>query len=201
MAAVSLPWNAPDGAHSSVSPPQLAALHRLLRCALPFCPSSSHPQVPERFVARRPAVSGPGWEVLVRWSMLGYDMATWEPEGEGLVIAKEHAGLMESLWTRQRCAAQRATPEALAVEAELRPEPDSLPELEEQPAWVGPGMLKPHQLDAVNWLRKNWAAGRCGIVADEPGLGRTAAVVTFLKVRQPTRCRQEVKMIGTASKT
>ncbi len=34
--------------------------------------------VPERFLARRPAATGPGWEVLVKWTNLGYEHATWE---------------------------------------------------------------------------------------------------------------------------
>lgn len=34
--------------------------------------------VPERFVARRCAPAGPGWEVLVKWTNQGYDSCTWE---------------------------------------------------------------------------------------------------------------------------
>lgn len=35
-------------------------------------------RVPERLVARRPSQAGPGWEVLVKWTGLGYESATWE---------------------------------------------------------------------------------------------------------------------------
>lgn len=35
-------------------------------------------RVPERLVARRPAQAGPGWELLVKWTGLGYESATWE---------------------------------------------------------------------------------------------------------------------------
>ncbi len=34
--------------------------------------------VPERFIARRPHPTEPGWEVLVKWCELGYEHATWE---------------------------------------------------------------------------------------------------------------------------
>jgi hypothetical protein len=47
---------------------------------------------------------------------LGYEAATWEGEGEGVTAAKEHSHLMDALWRRQRAAAHRATPEALAEE-------------------------------------------------------------------------------------
>lgn len=33
---------------------------------------------PCTFICRRPCLSGPGWEVLVKWCCLGYDNATWE---------------------------------------------------------------------------------------------------------------------------
>jgi len=33
---------------------------------------------PCRFICRRPCLSGPGWEVLVKWCDLGYEHATWE---------------------------------------------------------------------------------------------------------------------------
>jgi SNF2 family DNA or RNA helicase len=70
------------------------------------------------------------------------------------------------------------------VAQDMRPSgPEQLAPVEKQPEWVGrDATLCPHQLEAVNWLRRNWAAGRCGILADEPGLGRTATVATFLKV-------------------
>lgn len=35
-------------------------------------------QVPERLVARRACPHAPGWEVLVKWTGLGYEHATWE---------------------------------------------------------------------------------------------------------------------------
>lgn len=139
-------------------------------------------QVPERFVARRPSPHGPGWEILIRWSGLGYASATWELEGSGIVASKKYSNLLEELWSRQSNAAQRSTPEALSAEHDLRPSSSSVVETDEQPSWVSPGQLKPHQIEALNWLRRYWAVGQYGVLADDPGLGRSAVVAVFLKV-------------------
>ena len=44
-----------------------------LMIALSACRS-----VPERFMARRPSPAGPGWDVLIKWTNLGHEHATWE---------------------------------------------------------------------------------------------------------------------------
>ena len=53
--------------------------------------------------------------------------------------------------------------------------------LSDQPSWVHGGALYPHQLEAVNWLRRLWAEGRPTLLADGSGLGKTASVITFLQ--------------------
>jgi SNF2 family DNA or RNA helicase len=35
------------------------------------------------------------------------------------------------------------------------------------------------QLEAVNWLRRMWAAGKSAILADDTGLGKAATVLAF----------------------
>ena len=57
--------------------------------------------------------------------------------------------------------------------------------LSSQPTWVHGGALYPHQLEAVNWLRRLWAEGRPALLADGGGLGKTASIITFL---QSLRC-------------
>lgn len=47
-------------------------------------------QEPERFVARRPSLSGPGWEVLVKWRKLGYEHTTWEVGAGSLPLHAVH---------------------------------------------------------------------------------------------------------------
>lgn len=46
--------------------------------AQPCCLAEECWSVPERLVARRPSPTGPGWEVLVKWTGLGYEHSTWE---------------------------------------------------------------------------------------------------------------------------
>jgi len=57
----------------------------------------------------------------------------------------------------------------------------STPEVTEQPEWVRGGRLYPHQLDGINWLRRQWAADRPVAVGDDVGLGKTATVIAFLQ--------------------
>lgn len=57
----------------------------------------------------------------------------------------------------------------------------STPEISEQPEWVRGGKLYPHQLEAVNWLRRQWAADTPVLLADDVGLGKTATVIAFLQ--------------------
>ena len=40
---------------------------------------------------------------------------------------------------------------------------------------------KPWHLQAVNWLRRQCVGGLSAVLADEPGMGKTASVVTFVQ--------------------
>lgn len=138
--------------------------------------------LPERFLTRRPSPAGPGWEVLVKWTGLGYDQATWESEGQGVLILPEYLGLHQEMWARQAKAIARVSQPALQAAAAARAAASSgLQELAAQPGFVKGAPLYPHQLATVNWLRRAWAKGRHAVLADEMGLGKTATVITFLQ--------------------
>jgi len=96
-------------------------MHALLLTASPFIThpppaplpptrSTTEPEwsIPERLVARRPALGSPGWEILVKWKGQGYDSCTWEPEGSAALMQPERLSLHLQLWGRQQRALARA---------------------------------------------------------------------------------------------
>lgn len=202
-------------------------------------------KIPQRFIARRPSPCGPGWEVLVKWTGLGYENATWEvsltttfpichghrlllsfsfqrkslssvfsaseatqilsesfhkivmqnreltldftklqAEGEGVLVMPSYLNLHRDLWRRQHTALLRASSEAIAAADEARPgfaAGEHLPGLLKQPEWVTGGTLHAHQLQSVNWMRRQWAQNLPALLADEIGLGKTASAIAFLQ--------------------
>ncbi|KAL0709458.1 hypothetical protein Bca4012_016436 [Brassica carinata] len=52
--------------------------------------------------------------------------------------------------------------------------------LTEQPSELRGGALFPHQLEALNWLRRCWHKSKNVILADEMGLGKTVSASAFL---------------------
>ncbi|CAD7703269.1 unnamed protein product, partial [Ostreobium quekettii] len=135
---------------------------------------------PERFLARRQCRTGPGWEVLVKWKDLGYEHCTWELEGSRILCNPEAVALYWELWERQRASVRRAHRHAAQEAAEARRKAERrLDQLQSQPQWVHHCQLHPHQLDALNWLRRRWVDQKGGLLIGEPGIGKTACLVTF----------------------
>ena len=97
--------------------------------------------MPERLVARRPALGSPGWEVLVKWRGQGYDSCTWEPEGSAVLMQPERLPLHLQLWERQRRALERAgeAGQAAAAAAEARAAQHGVPEVGRGAAGGGGG--------------------------------------------------------------
>ena len=164
----------------------------------------SDPQwsVPERMVARRPAPYNPGWEILVKWKGLGYEHATWETEGESFLQQQDTLELTRALWERQLAAVRRSTPKALETAQTARIEArSSLKAIETVPESVAQGgTLHPHQMEALNWLQEQWTEGNNAILADEPGLGKTATTLAFFALlRTNYSCPGPVLVITPAA--
>jgi hypothetical protein len=158
--------------------------------------------VPEELVARRANPYGPGWQVLVKWRGLGWEHATWEVEGEQFLLRPEIQDLARQLWERQYAALQRSLPEALeAAQAARISARTSLQEIDATPECVAAGgELYPHQLAALNWLRRQWSEGNAAVFADEGGLGKNATVLAFLRtLRLDYGCAGPVLIVAPAS--
>ncbi|KAG0562176.1 hypothetical protein KC19_9G124000 [Ceratodon purpureus] len=127
---------------------------------------------PQRILARRVSKSGSA-EVLVKWQGQPYDECTWEEERHP-VIAKNVE--LVHLFDRYEAAAV-----VKKVNMVNDGRPSEFEELTEQPEWLrGGGVLFPHQLEALNWLRKSWYRRKHVILADEMGLGKTISACAFL---------------------
>ncbi|CAA2998636.1 CHROMATIN REMODELING 4 [Olea europaea subsp. europaea] len=133
-------------------------------------------KLPQRVIATRSSLCG-STEVYVKWTGLPYDECTWERTSEP-VIAKslhlvdlffkfehqtlENDGKHDSQWRKGDF------------------QQNEVITLTEQPKELAGGSLFPHQLEALNWLRKSWHRSRNVILADEMGLGKTVSACAFL---------------------
>ena len=137
--------------------------------------------VPQRFISRRPAPHGPGWEILVKWSSLGIENATWESETDSFMTRPECIKLAKSLWERQAKALQRSSPNAQSDFANKFKEfKSNMTDITESPSYCD-WPLMGHQIEGMNWLRRHWAMREHCIFADDQGLGKTATVLTFVR--------------------
>lgn len=156
--------------------------------------------IPERFISRRPAPRGPGWEILVKWKDLGIENATWECETDVFMSNQECVRLAKHLWGRQSRALRRSTVEARdAFEKKFNEFKKTYVEITESPTYLRQ-QLMPHQLDAINWLRQNWVMRKHCMLADEQGLGKTATVLSFINsLYSDFSCPSPVLVIAPSS--
>ncbi len=156
--------------------------------------------IPERFISRRPAPHGPGWEILVKWQNLGIENATWESETERFMSSPACVALTRNLWERQSMALRRSSTEAWAeVEAKRIQFQKSPVDIVESPAYLSQTLMQ-HQIDGINWLRRNWAQRKHCILSDDQGLGKTATVLGFLNsLRCEFSCRGPILIIAPSS--
>jgi chromodomain-helicase-DNA-binding protein 4/chromodomain-helicase-DNA-binding protein 5 len=128
---------------------------------------------PQRVIALRTSLDDVE-EALIKWCGLPYDECTWERLDEPTVMKHSH------LVTQFKNFESQALGKDVAddyVSKRSRPE---LNVLVVQPKELQGGMLFPHQLEALNWLRKCWYKSKNVILADEMGLGKTVSACAFL---------------------
>ncbi|XP_078180627.1 protein CHROMATIN REMODELING 4-like [Carex rostrata] len=113
-------------------------------------------------------------EVLVKWCGLTYDECTWESVNEPVI--KDSSHLIDQFRTFESDAIEKDA--GSSFKREERDGQEFNPLLE-QPEELR-GTLFPHQLEALNWLRKCWYRSKNVILADEMGLGKTVSASAFL---------------------
>ncbi|XP_020574057.1 protein CHROMATIN REMODELING 4 [Phalaenopsis equestris] len=126
---------------------------------------------PQRIISLRESATG--GEALVKWCGLPYDECTWEKLDDNLVQTSCH---LISQFKQFETQALDNDVRNEIVKREIQ-EVISLPE---QPKELKGGLLFPHQLEALNWLRRCWHKSKNVILADEMGLGKTVSACSFI---------------------
>ncbi|KAL8053547.1 hypothetical protein ABFS82_05G079300 [Erythranthe guttata] len=133
---------------------------------------------PQRVIATRSSTTDGVTEAYVKWNGLPYDECTWERVDEAAIAKSIH--LVDLFVTFERQTLENDT-----VNLDSRHRKGDLLQnevltLTEQPKELVGGALFPHQLEALNWLRKSWHRSRNVILADEMGLGKTISACAFI---------------------
>ncbi|MCO5562276.1 hypothetical protein L7F22_015901 [Adiantum nelumboides] len=128
---------------------------------------------PQRIIAKRQEFTD-AHEVLVKWCGLPYDECTWEKIDE--LVIQNHPELLESYNNFEKAVLMDE--EEVTSQSEKRF--GEIGTLIEQPVYIKGGILFPHQMEALNWLRKCWGRKKNVILADEMGLGKTISASAFL---------------------
>ncbi|XP_022748758.1 protein CHROMATIN REMODELING 4-like isoform X2 [Durio zibethinus] len=130
---------------------------------------------PQRFISLR--ISNDGMrEAFVKWTGLPYDECTWERLDEPVVQQSSHLIDLFDQFERQTLEKDAAKDESGGKWDQQH----DIVTLTEQPKELKGGSLFPHQLEALNWLRKCWHKSKNVILADEMGLGKTVSAVAFI---------------------
>ncbi|KAF2283012.1 hypothetical protein GH714_043435 [Hevea brasiliensis] len=117
-------------------------------------------------------------EAFVKWTGLPYDECTWERLDEPVLSKSPH---MIDVFNQL----EQKTLEKDATSNDLNKwrgdgHQNEIVTLTEQPKELKGGTLFPHQLEALNWLRKCWNKFKNVILADEMGLGKTVSACAFI---------------------
>ncbi|QCD83815.1 ATP-dependent helicase HepA [Vigna unguiculata] len=131
---------------------------------------------PQRVLALQTSKHGTS-EAFVKWSGLPYDECTWESLDEPVLQNSSHLitlfNKLETLTLEKDSSKENST-------RRNNDHQNDIFNLTEQPKDLKGGSLFPHQLEALNWLRKCWYKSKNVILADEMGLGKTVSAIAFL---------------------
>ncbi|OMO92368.1 SNF2-related protein [Corchorus olitorius] len=130
---------------------------------------------PQRIIALRVANDGMR-EAFVKWTGLPYDECTWERLDEPVIQQSSHLIDLFEQFERQTLEKDAANNESKGKGERQH----DIVTLAEQPKELKGGSLFPHQLEALNWLRKCWHKSKNVILADEMGLGKTVSAAAFI---------------------
>ncbi|KAL4578136.1 hypothetical protein LXL04_014255 [Taraxacum kok-saghyz] len=135
-------------------------------------------KVPQRVIALKNSSNNESTQVFVKWTGLPYDECTWEKTDEPIIAQNSH--LIDLFNQFEQLAVEKDSNKGKGSQSQSQSQqPSDVVNLTEQPKELG-GQLFPHQLEALNWLRKCWHRGKNVILADEMGLGKTISACAFL---------------------
>ncbi|KAM7270566.1 hypothetical protein ACFE04_029780 [Oxalis oulophora] len=128
---------------------------------------------PQRVIALRVSKNGTH-EAFVKWTGLSYYDCTWERLDEP--VLEKYSYLIDAFEQFERQALERNE----TLGGSSKPKEGDICTITEQPEKLKGGALFPHQLEALNWLRKCWHKSKNVILADEMGLGKTISACAFI---------------------
>ncbi|XP_057824470.2 protein CHROMATIN REMODELING 4 isoform X2 [Cryptomeria japonica] len=136
---------------------------------------------PQRIVARCDVQGGVS-EAFIKWCGLPYDECTWEHLDEPVIARAEHLISYFEEFEKKALAEDECGDASGGIDSATKKtqRPSEIEPLTEQPSELKGGSLFPHQLEALNWLRKCWQKLKNVILADEMGLGKTISACAFI---------------------
>lgn len=132
---------------------------------------------PQRVIALRTIKDGKR-EAFVKWTGLPYDECTWERLDEPALKNTSHLIDLFDQFEHQTLEKDACKDDLSRGKGDCQQ--SEIVTLTEQPKELEGGSLFPHQLEALNWLRKCWHKSKNVILADEMGLGKTVSACAFI---------------------
>lgn len=132
---------------------------------------------PQRVIALRNFKDGRG-EAFVKWTGLPYDECTWERLDEP--VLQKALQLIDLFNEFEHLTLEKDSSKDASPRGKGDFQQHEIVTLTEQPKELKGGSLFPHQLEALNWLRKCWHKSKNVILADEMGLGKTVSACAFI---------------------